>query len=60
MMHRWTTRGCERMDSPGAQAAHLHFAGRAMHDVAERAWLKHFIAGWLKRMPRSIMSEAAE
>ena len=60
MMHRWTTRGCERMDSPGAQAAHLHFASRAMHDVAERAWLKQFIDGWLKRMPCSIMSEAAE
>ena len=31
-----------------------------MHDVAERAWLKQFIDGWLKRMPMSIMSEAAE
>src|SRR3954453_2280440 len=60
MMHRWTTRGCDRMDSPGAQARHLHFAARAMHDVAERAWLKNFIDGWLKRMPVSIMSEAAE
>ena len=48
------------MDSPGAQATHLHFADRAVHDVAERAWLKAFIVGWLKRMPRSIMSEAAE
>ena len=60
MMHRWTTRGREGMDLPGAQAAHLHFADRAVHDVAERAWLKAFIDGWLKRMPRSIMSEAAE
>lgn len=60
MMHRWTTRGREGMDSPGAQAAHLHFAGRAMHDVTERAWLKQFIDGWRKRMPMSIMSEAAE
>ena len=25
-----------------------------------RAWLKNFIDGWLARMPRSIMSEAAE
>jgi GMP synthase (glutamine-hydrolysing) len=48
------------MDSPGALAAHLHFADRAVYDVAERAWLKQFIEGWLKRMPRSIMSEAAE
>ncbi len=60
MMHRWTTRGCVRMDSPGAQARHLHFAERAMRDVAERAWLKNFIDGWLTRMPRLILSEAAE
>jgi GMP synthase (glutamine-hydrolysing) len=58
MMHCWTTRG--RMDLPGAQPRHLHFEGRAMHDVIERAWLKDFIDGWLKRMPASIMSEAAE
>ena len=31
-----------RLDSPGAQARHLHFEGRAVHDVAERAWLKAF------------------
>jgi GMP synthase (glutamine-hydrolysing) len=60
MMHRWTTRGCVRMDSPGAQARHLHFSDRAMRDVAERAWLKNFIDGWLTRVPRLIMSEAAE
>jgi GMP synthase (glutamine-hydrolysing) len=60
MMHSWITRSCERMDLPGARAAHLHFTDRAVHDVAERAWLKRFIDGWLKRMPRSIMSEAAE
>ncbi|MBR1141911.1 glutamine amidotransferase [Bradyrhizobium sp. AUGA SZCCT0431] len=59
MMHRWTTR-CETMDLPGARAPHSHFADRAVHDVAERAWLQQFIAGWLKRMPMSIMSAAAE
>ena len=32
--------------------AHQHFAGRAVHDVTERAWLKNFIDGWLARMPR--------
>jgi GMP synthase (glutamine-hydrolysing) len=58
MMHCWTARG--QMDLPGAQPRHLHFEGRAMHDVTERAWLKDFIDGWLKRMPLSIMSEAAE
>ncbi|MEH2564796.1 GMP synthase (glutamine-hydrolyzing) [Bradyrhizobium sp. AZCC 2289] len=60
MMHRWTTRGCVRMDSPGARPRHLHFEDRAVRDVAERAWLKNFIDGWLTRMPRVIMSEAAE
>jgi GMP synthase (glutamine-hydrolysing) len=60
MMHCWTTRGYDRMDAPGAQARHQHFEARAMYDVAERAWLKQFIDGWLARMPRSIMSEAAE
>ena len=48
------------MDSPGARPSHLHFADRAVRDVTERAWLKQFIDGWLQRMPRSIMSEAAE
>ena len=52
MMHRWTTRGCVRMNSPGAQPRHLHFEGRAVHDVIERAWLKNFIEGWLARVPR--------
>jgi GMP synthase (glutamine-hydrolysing) len=60
MMHRWTTRGCVRMDSPGAQPRHRHFEERAVRDVAERAWLKNFIDSWLTRMPRLIISEAAE
>ena len=60
MMHRWTTRGCVRMDSPGAQPRHLHFEGRAVHDVIERAWLKNFIAGWIGRSPRAVMLDAAE
>src|ERR1700689_177243 len=60
MMHRWTTRGHARLDLPGARARHHHFADRAVHDVVERAWLKHFIEGWLARVPYSVMSEAAE
>jgi GMP synthase (glutamine-hydrolysing) len=60
MMHCWTTRGYDRMDAPGARARHHHFADRAVHDFAERAWLKNFIDCWLARMPASIMSEAAE
>ena len=60
MMHRWTTRGCVRMDQPGAHPRHLHFEERAVRDVIERAWLKDFIDGWLRRMPSAILSEAAE
>src|SRR5438874_5663347 len=60
MMHRWTTRGCVRMDSPGAHPRHLHFADRAVHDAVERAWLMNFITGWLARSSRSIVLEAAE
>ncbi len=60
MMHRWTTRGDERLALPGACPRHEHFAGRAIHDVAERAWLKQFLDGWLTRIPSSVMSEAAE
>ena len=60
MMHCWTTRGYDRMDSPGAQGRHQHFADRAVYDVAERAWLKQFIDGWLARMPHLITAQAAE
>jgi len=58
MMHCWTTRG--DMDLPGAQPRQLHFEGRAIHDVAERAWLANFIDGWLKREPLRLLREAAE
>ncbi len=60
MMHRWTTRGYDRLEAPGARARHHHFEDRAIHDVTERAWLKTFLDDWLTRMPRSVMSEAAE
>ena len=53
----WTTRG--NMDQPGAQPRHLHFEGRAIHDVAERAWLKAFIDRWLALRPM-VLAEAAE
>src|SRR6201990_2078478 len=60
MMHRWTTRGHQRLELPGARPRHHHFEGRALHDVAERAWLKHFLDDRLTRMPLSVVSEAAE
>ncbi len=58
MMHSWTTRAHDRMDAPGARPRHHHFADRAVYDVAERAWLKHFIADWIARVP--VLAQAAE
>ena len=61
MMHCWTTHGGERLAStPGARPRHLHFAERAVHDVAERAWLTQFLGGWLAREPMALMAQAAE
>ncbi|WP_024511179.1 glutamine amidotransferase [Bradyrhizobium sp. ARR65] len=60
MMHRWTTRGCERMDAPGARPRHHHFADRAVYDAAERAWLAHFMQEWLAREPVTVLAQAAE
>jgi GMP synthase (glutamine-hydrolysing) len=59
MMHRWTTRGCERMSTtPGARERHHHFADRAVHDVTERAWLNQFLGDWLARTPMPILQAA--
>ena len=60
MLHRWTTRGHDRLDAPGARARHHHFADRAVHDAAERAWLTHFIARWLAPTPAMMLGQAAE
>jgi GMP synthase (glutamine-hydrolysing) len=60
MMHCWTTRGYDHLAAPGARARHQHFADRAVHDFAERAWLKRFIDGWLALQPRQFMAQAAE
>jgi GMP synthase (glutamine-hydrolysing) len=60
MMHRWTTRGCERLSTPGARERHHHFAGRAQYDVTERAWLNNFLGSWLRRAPMPVMLQAAE
>jgi len=50
MMHRWTTRGHDRiLNTPGARTRCEHFAGRALYDTAERAWLCAFLDKWLHR-----------
>jgi GMP synthase (glutamine-hydrolysing) len=59
MMHRWTTRGHERLALPGARPCREHFTYRAVHDVHERAWLKEFLDGWLARMPLAASSDVA-
>jgi GMP synthase (glutamine-hydrolysing) len=60
LMHRWITRACDRMDAPGAHPPQQHFEGRAIYDTAERAWLMHFIEGWLAGAPAAALPQAAE
>lgn len=49
MLHRWTTRGHERLKLPGARSRDEHFHGRLLHDRSEREWLSAFLDGWLHR-----------
>ncbi|UIJ71962.1 glutamine amidotransferase [Aurantimonas sp. HBX-1] len=44
MMHRWTTRGHERLNLAGAQGRRQHFDGRAVYDAPVRRWLEEFLA----------------
>jgi GMP synthase (glutamine-hydrolysing) len=60
MMCRWTACGADRLNLPGAHPRNQHFAGRAAHDVIERAWLKQFLDGWLACVPQAAIAEAAE
>jgi GMP synthase (glutamine-hydrolysing) len=48
MMHKWTTRGHERMAMPGARPRHTHFADRAVYDFTARAWLGAFLEHWIE------------
>jgi GMP synthase (glutamine-hydrolysing) len=48
MICRWTTRGHERLQLPGAKPRAAHFADRAVHDWAGRAWLTAFLDHWLR------------
>lgn len=47
MMHRWTTRGHDRMQMPGAKPRQSHFTDRAVYDYSARAWLSVFLERWL-------------
>jgi len=46
-MCRWTARGHDRMQMPGAKPRAAHFADRAVYDPAGRAWLTAFLNHWL-------------
>jgi GMP synthase (glutamine-hydrolysing) len=47
MIHKWTTRGHERLQLPGARPRDTHFADRAVYDYSARAWLSVFLERWL-------------
>jgi GMP synthase (glutamine-hydrolysing) len=47
MMHKWTTRGHQRLELPGARPRATHFADRAVYDYTARAWLSVFIERWI-------------
>ena len=47
MMHKWTTRGDDRLSMPGARPRDTHFADRAVYDYSARAWLGAFLERWI-------------
>jgi GMP synthase (glutamine-hydrolysing) len=47
MMHKWTTRGHERLELPNARPRDTHFADRAVYDFSARAWLSVFLDRWM-------------
>ena len=47
MIHRWTTRGAERLNAPGARQASDHFASWYQYDAAVARWIKAFLPRWL-------------
>ena len=53
MMHRWTTKGRERLKMPGTHPREAHFEGRQVHDEAVKDWLERFLDLWLTSDARS-------
>jgi GMP synthase (glutamine-hydrolysing) len=47
MMRQWMVRARAGFSLPGAKPAADHFADRAVHDQAVRAWLTAFLHHWL-------------
>lgn len=47
MVHRWTTRGGDRLADPGAQQRRAHLEGRYLYDHQTSEWLDRFLDRWL-------------
>ncbi len=44
---RWTTRGAEKMDAPGAQPRRAHVDGWYRHDAVVARWIDSFLHCWI-------------
>ena len=44
---RWTTRGADRMNAPGAQPRHLHLEAWHRYDAAVERWIASFLRRWI-------------
>jgi GMP synthase (glutamine-hydrolysing) len=51
MLRRWSVRGAERMELPGAQQREAHIEGWYLYDDAMRRWLDAFLDLWLGEPP---------
>jgi GMP synthase (glutamine-hydrolysing) len=58
MMCRWTVRGAERLNLPGAQPRQDHLEGWHRHDPAVAAWMRAFLPQWLAGgLPKAASAE---
>ena len=58
MVHRWTTKGAERLELPGAQPREAHIMGRLMYDDQVDSWLEAFLDSWLASDTRALKAAA--
>jgi GMP synthase (glutamine-hydrolysing) len=59
MMCRWTVRGHNRMELPGAKQRVAHFEDRLVFDYGMQTWLSLFLDQWLKPQPAQQPEPAA-
>jgi GMP synthase (glutamine-hydrolysing) len=62
MMCRWTIRGRDRMQLPGAHPRHLHLEDWYRHDAAVARWSQAFLRSWLAQssLPGSVRNSERE